>query len=189
MKQIGIVFLVLAFSFNKNEAWNSINVMSNVQVTFRNRGQQTDFIVESSFGNGVYVSNAWVGIGLNSRANVMGGSSVVVCKNSGDLRAVQHYYNRGHRSSLLNSNDPSLGITNAQINVNETHMKCEYTRENSMADQSGYFDLENSSPYLTAAFGQGKVLFYFILFNKIIYFYSIKVHIQIIEVTMMDCIK
>ncbi len=155
MNRLDLIYLVLSlFLFSENEAWNSLNVMSNVQLTFRNRGNQTDFIVESSFGNGVYVDNAWLGIGLNSRSGVMNGASVVVCKNSPSSKAVEHYYNRGHRSVYIDSNDPSIGIKNAQISTNNTHIKCEYTRENS-GESRDYFDLNKNSPYLTAAFGQG----------------------------------
>ena len=37
-----------------------------VQISYTNRGSQTDFVVTSNFGGSINVQNAWLGIGFNS---------------------------------------------------------------------------------------------------------------------------
>jgi hypothetical protein len=76
----------------------------------------------------------------------------VVCNDK-----IEHYYNRGHRSSLLDSNNPTIGITNANVEVIDTSMNCTFTRKNNIDGNDLYFDINNQNPIIMIAYGRGKI--------------------------------
>ena len=45
--------------------------VGNAYITWKNRGSQTDFTVTSPLANGISTTNAWLGVGLNSRRNMV----------------------------------------------------------------------------------------------------------------------
>ena len=58
-----LLFLGLVWSINGVHS-GSISLL-NVNITWTNRGTTTDFVVTSPLGNGVSLTNAWLGVGLN----------------------------------------------------------------------------------------------------------------------------
>ena len=85
---------------------------------------------------------------------IQDGASVVICKSlqESSNNVVEHYYNNGHRSSLLDENNPTTGISNANIRIIENNLVCTFRRENSK-ETPGYFDLKNRKPYVQVAYG------------------------------------
>jgi hypothetical protein len=65
---------------------------------------------------------------------------------------VEHYHNNGYSPSLLDSMNPSLGITKESLSLSNGNALCSFTRENSNSNKL-YFDLNADSPYLIAARG------------------------------------
>ena len=67
MNKLNLKFFAL-YSFlliNLGECQQTVTLLGNVQITYKNQGKYTDFLVTSPLGNGVSVSNCWLGIGLN----------------------------------------------------------------------------------------------------------------------------
>ena len=67
--------------------------------------------------------------------------------------SVQHYVNAKYVTpSLMNSANPTVGLSNPVVNNNNGWLTCSFTRLISMQSQQGYFDL--SKPYfILAAYG------------------------------------
>ena len=67
---------------------------------------------------------------------------------------VQHYVN-GYfvTPSLMNSNYPTIGLTNSKVSKNNAWLSCSFTRQISIANQQNYFNL-NDLYYILAAWGQ-----------------------------------
>ena len=82
------------------------------------------------------------------------GASAIICNNpSSGSKTVQHYYNTGTVTpSLLDSANPTLGITSSSVTVSGSNLICSFTRENSNTN-ANYFNLNANDPYLIAAYG------------------------------------
>jgi hypothetical protein len=78
-----------------------------------------------------------------------GDDDVIVCKSPGK---VEHYYNMGKSPNLLNSANPTVGLSDATVSYENGLLKCTVTRMNSMAGVQNYFDLNNQY-YLLVATG------------------------------------
>ena len=127
--------------------------LKNVFISFANNGTHTNFVVKTNLSESLSVHNCWVGVGLGPSTG-MSGASVVMCTSSQGSMQVMHYYNNGHRSSLLDTNEPSIGLSESNITLDENYLVCSYTRENSNSNGK-YFDLNKSSPYIQVAYGSG----------------------------------
>ena len=68
-----------------------------------------------------------------------------MCKVNGASNTVEHYYNQGKSSSLVDSNNPSTGFTNAIVSLNNGLLNCSFTRPKKMPTLTNFFDLNN--PY------------------------------------------
>lgn len=130
--------------------------LANVVISFANDGTKTRFNV-SSPQSGIARSPSWFGVGLNSGSG-MSGASVIVCKydsaNTANTR-VQHYYNTGYSSDLLDASNPLIGLTETSIGIdpsNPNNLLCRFARDNSNAN-SRYYNLNGNSPYVLAAYG------------------------------------
>lgn len=60
---IGLILTVL-FGFISTQS--QLNLLNNVNITYTNNGTHTQFVVISPLGQGVQISNSWLGVGLNS---------------------------------------------------------------------------------------------------------------------------
>jgi hypothetical protein len=80
----------------------------------------------------------------------------VICRNplSGSPK-IQHYYASGQYvlPSLLDTNNPTLGLSSTSLNASESSFICSFTRQNENANNGNYFNLNTKSPYLIAAYG------------------------------------
>ena len=70
--------------------------------------------------------------------------------------SVEHYYNDGYRSILISKSNPSIGISNAQVDVVGDTMNCSYTRQNSFNNKL-YFDTNKYYGYIVIAYGKGNM--------------------------------
>jgi hypothetical protein len=128
---------------------NSMTIQD-VKVEWKANGaDKTDFTITTSFNSNVNVNNAWVGLGFNNQ-QTMDKTNPIVCK-SGNQNVIQHYYNTGYSSSLLNSQMPMIGITNSNVQINGPTFKCSFTRDNSNSN-ANYYNINNPA-YLLIAFG------------------------------------
>ena len=84
-----------------------------------------------------------------------GGASAIICQYpSTGSPTVQHYYNNGYSPILLDSTNPSLGITSSSVTVSGSNLVCSFTRQNSNTNtNTNYYNLNTNSPYLIAAYG------------------------------------
>lgn len=132
-----------------------------VSITFANRGTFTDFYVTTSFNqnSGVDVSDAWLGIGINTSPQ-MNRANVVICRNSLTQKFVKSYYNQGYAPGAIPyPNDDLIGLSNTNIQLVETNLTCRFTRSNSNADPN-YISVTSNNPlYLLTAFGKGKSMY------------------------------
>ena len=58
--------LILTVLFGFISTQSQLNLLNNVNITFTNNGTHTQFVVISSLGQSVQISNSWLGVGLNS---------------------------------------------------------------------------------------------------------------------------
>ena len=83
------------------------------------------------------------------------GTNPVICRNpSSGSATVENYNNNGYATpSLLDSANPTLGISASSIIISGTNLICSFTRQNSNSN-SQYYNLNTQSPYIIAAYGQ-----------------------------------
>jgi hypothetical protein len=82
--------------------------------------------------------------------------AVTLCRIVNDTnRAVETYYNTGkNRSSLIDEKNPSLGISNQAISLENGILTCSFRKLKSIADSYQYFDMRKEYYLL---FGRGYV--------------------------------
>jgi hypothetical protein len=109
-----------------------------------------DFIYTSpiSDSNNVYVAFAF------STDTQMGNDCVCVCKIQNNIPSVEHNYNIGKSSSLLDSRNPSVGISNQSVKIENGKITCSFTREKSLPNINNYFSLTNANYYILHANGR-----------------------------------
>ncbi len=82
-----------------------------------------------------------------------GNDCVVACKTSGK---VHHYFNPYNNPSFLDVSQPSIGITEARVSINDNWLVCQFKRQKNNLKISNYFDL-NEKHFVLAAFGDYNV--------------------------------
>jgi hypothetical protein len=99
---------------------------------------------------------------------------VIICKNWANNNAVEHRLTLGKfLPTLLDQNNPSVGLSNARFIKNETFLLCSFDREKSMPATERYYDLTNQSYYVLASMGPltqnggAFTLSFFLIQNKI----------------------
>jgi hypothetical protein len=109
-----------------------------------------DFIYTSpiSDSNNVYVAFAF------STDTQMGNDCVCVCKIHNNIPSVEHNYNTGKSSSLLDSRNPSVGISNQSVKIENGMITCSFTREKNLPNINNYFALTNDNYYILHANGR-----------------------------------
>jgi hypothetical protein len=73
-----------------------------------------------------------------------------MCTSAGFVE--QRYNSIKAAPSLLDNNDPSIGITNVKIENSNGWLKCSFTRMKSIPTTTNYFDL-NKNFYILSAIG------------------------------------
>lgn len=142
-----ILFLSLIVLCNGQK---SLNIGNGVQVTYTNKGTATDFVVKSKMTN-TGTSQAWLAIGF-SQSGRMAGSNIVFCKNTATGTSVDHRISRSYSEPEVFSS-PQQGLTNTKVQVVNGELVCSFTRQNSFASNTDYWDLSKSKPYVIAAYG------------------------------------
>jgi hypothetical protein len=75
---------------------------------------------------------------------------VVLCTSSG---TIDHRINPVYLApTLLDSNNPSIGLTNTNVTLSNGWLSCSFTRKTSISSNSNYFDLKNQY-FILAALG------------------------------------
>ena len=93
---------------------------------------------------------AWIGVGF-SQDNMMGFDNVVLCKNSPRDTSALHYFTQGHIApGLLDSRNPGVGISNAQVSKNNQHFLCSFNRDKFVPNTENYYDLSKRLHLLAA---------------------------------------
>lgn len=76
-----------------------------------------------------------------------------MCKFNGDSRSVENYFNPGQITPILiDSNQPSLGLSEINITSNQGYLICSFKRTKNLKESSKYFDL-NEKYFLFIAKG------------------------------------
>ncbi len=113
---------------------------------------------------------AWIAIGF-SNDQAMGNDDVIICKKSATMGdSVEHFFNSGRFTpSLLDFSEPSIGITNARVLLNEGFLICSFNREKTNARSPNYFDLNKSFYVLSAqgSLGSNGGIMLFLMQNKV----------------------
>ena len=78
----------------------------------------------------------------------------MICKNNDGKSSVEHYYLNGYLPEYLDPVNPSVGISNSRIMIDEGYMICSFTRDNFVSNVNNYYDTLNFEAYLLVAFGQ-----------------------------------
>ena len=85
-----------------------------------------------------------------------------MCQINGANKIVQHYYNVYYPSSDSSSpslfSDPTIGLSNANISINNRVLSCLVTRQKNMSGVLNYFDISNKQYNILAAYGQNNGL-------------------------------
>lgn len=94
-------------------------------------------------------------IKINKKEN----GDVVVCYNSRGSNSVQHYTNvAGRNSVLMDSSNPTLGLSNFTVRNDNGNMVCSFTRENSNANNNRYLNLFNgATAHFIVAYGESTI--------------------------------
>lgn len=77
---------------------------------------------------------------------IKGGASVVVCKFGDNGNAIEHYYNEGLNPIYLDSSNPTIGLKNMNISVENSVYKCSFSRDNSNSNPN-YFQVDSNTKY------------------------------------------
>ncbi|CAF1098188.1 unnamed protein product [Brachionus calyciflorus] len=84
----------------------------------------------------------------------MGQDCIVVCKMINNIGTVEHYYATGKVTpSLLDPNEPTVGITDATVSYVNGNIQCKFTREKYIDSVPRYCDSSKNKYYLQIAEG------------------------------------
>lgn len=75
---------------------------------------------------------------------------VCLCKSTGTVD--QRYNKKKLAPNLIDNNNPSVGLTNINVKLENGWLKCSFKRTKKNIDVANYFDL-NSNYYILAAYG------------------------------------
>lgn len=83
----------------------------------------------------------------------------MVCKILGNSLSVQHYFNFGYISSLLETSQSQIGLTNVKVYQSQGNLTCSFTRDNEIKMPSGrYIKISpNNGLYIVVAYGPGDI--------------------------------
>ncbi|CAF0757395.1 unnamed protein product [Brachionus calyciflorus] len=108
------------------------------------------FIIGAKFEK---LKSNWVAVAFSHDAT-MGDDSVVACKYKSDKEiSVESYFNDGKMPVLLNENNPSEGLKNSSITIDQNFLICSFERSKTVSNFKNFFDL-NQNYYLLMAKGK-----------------------------------
>jgi len=77
-----------------------------------------------------------------------------LCKIIPDQSSIENYYNTGKSIPvLLDKEDSSAGLSEIEIEKTGNFVSCSFRRKKNLEGVESYFDLENESFYVLAAYG------------------------------------
>ena len=163
-----VAFILILFDFGAVTSQKTILIGRNIYVTYQNMGTYTEFKLVSPLDPRLDIEDCWIAVGFNLKRK-MSNASVVVCRNSYDLKSVDHYYNSGYKSELLDDSNAKVGLSAETISVSDSELTCSFRRNNSDSTEN-YFDLNSQPAFILAAYGKlgenmGKKSNRFIVFN------------------------
>lgn len=120
MLLITVIVLVFSCLAVINCSPQTIKIGQLVDVTWSNEGKNTEFTLTST-----QVLNGWIGIGFGRGMNNM---ETIICKNTPNLKTVEHYYNGWFNSNPLS--DPNVGLSNVSVNLEGRNLTCKFSRAN-----------------------------------------------------------
>ena len=128
--------------------------IANIAISWTNKGDQTDFVMQMPLLNGLSSNNVWAGFGFNTIPR-MGLANVVVCQSTSTGTSIAHYYNSmSYQSNLLVSSNPTIGISNGNVTTANNILRCSFTRDNSNS-AANYFKITSQTTiYMIAAYGK-----------------------------------
>ena len=75
LKSVGFCFCLALIScclvIVRSQTQQSLTLLSNVNIAYTYGSTSTQFIITSPLGNGISVTNAWLGIGFNSQTKMV----------------------------------------------------------------------------------------------------------------------
>lgn len=146
-----ILFIVITSLLFKIECQSL--VLGNIKLTWSLGSTQTNFTLSSNLDSSLSLSNAWLAFGFNT-AQQMNQANVVMCKSRTSGVSIEHYYNSFYFSSPLVASNPTIGISNAMVQVLNGSLVCSLTRDNTNSAQNYYQINSNLTKYyIIAAYG------------------------------------
>ena len=85
---------------------------------------------------------------------MQGDDSVVACILKSEKTAVETHYTPSKDLAILESENPTIGITNPRVNIVDGFFNCSFSRKKTVPGYEFYYDLSNQEYYLLAAFGE-----------------------------------
>lgn len=126
--------------------------LDNIRITWNLGATKSNFTVSSPLGSGLSLTNAWLGFGFNTAAQ-MNSANVIICKSRSNSFSIENYYNSFYFSSPLVSSNPSIGITFANAQIVNSSLTCSFTRDNVNSAQNYYRISNQTQYYIIAAYG------------------------------------
>ncbi len=112
----------------------------------------TDFILVSQAPiTSISESNVWIALGLNSEPE-MDLTTAVICKSTIYGKQVQHYYNNGYTSEMIDSTNPAIGLSNAKFVFNGSNIICSFRRQNVIVNSKYFNIVQGRDPYFLTAY-------------------------------------
>ena len=81
----------------------------------------------------------------------MSGAHIFSCRNSPNLKNVNHYLTIGYAVSLKDNTNPSVGISQSSLTTINSNLSCNFR-----VDLKVITDINYQKPYILLAFGSGK---------------------------------
>jgi hypothetical protein len=87
-----------------------------------------------------------------------GEDDVVLCQVNNDVQNIHHYHNpsieSGQKTILLDVQNPSLGLSDLRISIDDNILTCGLSRKNKIANNENYFDASKMKYHLLFAYGE-----------------------------------
>ncbi|CAF1108113.1 unnamed protein product, partial [Brachionus calyciflorus] len=135
------------FSGSYKLTWNETSFF-----TFFNASEgSTSF--KSTMERQLDLPNKYLAFGL-SEDKIMGQDCIVVCKMINNIGIVEHFYSTGRVTpSLLDPNEPAVGLTDASVSYVNGNIQCKFTREKYIESVPRYCDSSKNKYFLLIAKG------------------------------------
>jgi len=82
----------------------------------------------------------------------------VLCQVNNDVQNIHHYHNpsieSGQKTILLDAKNPSLGLSDLSISIDDNILTCRLSRKNKLESNDNYFDTSKMKYHLLFAYGE-----------------------------------